>query len=115
MKFVQAYSDAGVPIYALTVQNEPQNRTPNGYPGTDMPVAAGGGGHRGARPGAAAAGLDTKILGYDHNWSEHPNDIANTPPGEDPETEYPTGCLQSGAGSDLAGTAYHCYAGDQTG
>ena len=35
-------------------------------------------------------GCDTKIMGYDHNWSEHPNDIANTPPGEDPETEYPT-------------------------
>ena len=28
-----------MPIYALTVQNEPQNRTPDAYPGTDMPVA----------------------------------------------------------------------------
>jgi glucosylceramidase len=37
-RFVQAYRDAGVPIYALTVQNEPQYRYPN-YPGADMPVA----------------------------------------------------------------------------
>ena len=32
-------SAAGVPVYALTVQNEPQNRNPSGYPGMDMPVA----------------------------------------------------------------------------
>ena len=38
VKFVQAYKAAGVPIYALTIQNEPQNRTPSGYPGTDLPV-----------------------------------------------------------------------------
>ena len=34
------------------------------------------------------AGLHTKLLGYDHNWSEHPNDIASTPPGEDPEVKH---------------------------
>ena len=114
VKFVQAYTDAGVPIYALTVQNEPQNRTPNGYPGTDMPVRQEAAVIERLGPDLAAAGLDTLILGYDHNWSEHPNDVANTPPGEDPETEYPTMLLQSGAGRYLAGTAYHCYAGDQT-
>jgi glucosylceramidase len=59
-----------------------------------------------------AAGIDTKILGYDHNWTEHPNDIANTPPGEDPETEYPTDLLNSQAGDWIAGTAFHCYSGD---
>ena len=30
VKFVQAYQAAGVPIYGLTIQNEPQNRTPSG-------------------------------------------------------------------------------------
>ena len=39
VKFVKAYERAGVPIYALTVQNEPQNRKPDAYPGMDMPVA----------------------------------------------------------------------------
>ncbi|TML07698.1 MAG: glucan endo-1,6-beta-glucosidase, partial [Actinobacteria bacterium] len=42
----------------------------------------------------------------------HPNDIANTPPGEDPETEYPTDLLNSEAGDWVAGTAFHCYSGD---
>ena len=64
-------------------------------------------------PRLRRAGLKTKIFGYDHNWAEHPNDIATTPPGEDPETEYPTDLLESGAGRWLAGTAFHCYAGDQ--
>ena len=36
-----------------------------------------------------AASPRTKILGYDHNWATHPGDIASTPPGEDPETDYP--------------------------
>ncbi|MCL2732546.1 MAG: glucan endo-1,6-beta-glucosidase, partial [Actinomycetia bacterium] len=38
VKFVQAYAAAGVPVDYLTVQNEPQNRKPNAYPGTDLPV-----------------------------------------------------------------------------
>ena len=112
VKFVQAYERAGVPVYAVTVQNEPQNRNPSGYPGMDLPVAqeaklivALGRAFREAR-------IDTKILGYDHNWSMHPDDIASTPPGEQPETEYPTDLLSSRAGRFIAGTAFHCYAGD---
>ena len=53
VKFVQAYERAGVPVYALTLQNEPQNRNPSGYPGTDMPVRQEAQADRGARPGAA--------------------------------------------------------------
>jgi glucosylceramidase len=112
--YVQAYQRAGVPIYAVTVQNEPQNRNPSGYPGMDLPVAQEAKLINALGPALAAAGLDTKILGYDHNWSEHPGDIASTPPGETPETEYPTDLLTSSAGRWLAGTAFHCYSGDQT-
>src|SRR3954454_11632979 len=112
VKFVQAYQAAGVPIYGLTIQNEPQNRTPNGYPGTDLPTRQAIAVIERLGPALQAAGLDTKIMGYDHNWSEHPNDIANTPPGEDPETEYPTLLLESRAARWIAGTAFHCYAGD---
>ncbi len=93
VKFVQAYERAGVPVYAVTVQNEPQNRNPSGYPGMDLPVAqeaklivAIGRAFREAR-------IDTKIFGYDHNWSMHPADIESTPPGETPETEYPSDLL----------------------
>ena len=39
VKFVRAYQRAGVPVDYLTVQNEPQNRAPSGYPGTDMSAA----------------------------------------------------------------------------
>jgi glucosylceramidase len=112
VKFVRAYKRAGVPIYALTLQNEPQNRKPNAYPGMDMPVRQEAKLIEALGPKLQRAGLRTKLLGYDHNWEEHPNDVANTPPGEDPETEYPTDLLKSRAGRWLAGTAFHCYAGD---
>ena len=112
VEFVRAYEQARVPVYAVTVQNEPQNRHPNGYPGTDMPVAQEAKLIEALGPALRAAGLHTKILGYDHNWSEHPDDIASTPPGEDPETEYPTDLLNSSAGRWIAGTAFHCYSGD---
>ena len=88
-EFVQAYEAAGVPIYGLTIQNEPQNRTPSGYPGTDLPTRQAIQVIDRLGPALQAAGPHTKIMGYDHNWSEHPNDIANTPPGEDPETRVP--------------------------
>ncbi|WP_328996460.1 discoidin domain-containing protein [Kribbella sp. NBC_01245] len=112
VKFVQAYTAAGVPIDFLTIQNEPQNRTPGGYPGTDMPVRQAVKVIESLGPMLRAASPRTKILGYDHNWSTHPGDIANTPPGEDPETDYPYQLLESPAAKWLAGTAYHCYYGN---
>jgi glucosylceramidase len=63
-------------------------------------------------PALRAGGLRTKILAYDHNWATHPGDIATTPPGEDPETDYPYEILDSPAAKWVAGTAYHCYFGD---
>ena len=95
VKFVQAYKRAGVPIHALTVQNEPQNRKPDGYPGMDMPVAQQAKLIEALGPALKRARLRTKILGYDHNWSMHQDDIDSTPPGEEPEIEYPTELLES--------------------
>jgi glucosylceramidase len=112
VKFVQAYARAGVHVDYLTVQNEPQNRHPSGYPGTDMPVRQEAAVIERLGPLLRAAGLDTKILGYDHNWTTHPGDVESTPPGEDPETDYPYELLGSPASRWLAGTAYHCYSGD---
>lgn len=112
VRFVRAYADAGVPVDYLTVQNEPQNRTPDGYPGMAMPVAQQARVIEALGPRLAAVSPATKILGYDHNWSTHEADIANTPPGEDPETDYPAELLQTPAAAWLAGTAYHCYSGD---
>jgi glucosylceramidase len=111
VRFLQDYTRAGVPVDAITLQNEPQNRTPSGYPGMDLRddeearlvVAVGQELHR--------AGLHTKILGYDHNWSLHPNDVG--PPDDPANPEYARSLLSDPAASKyLVGTAFHCYFGD---
>ena len=80
----------------------------------DMPVAQEAKLINALGPALQRAGLHTKLFGYDHNWNEHPNDIASTPPGEDPEVNYPFDLMATSAGHWLAGTAFHCYFGDQT-
>jgi glucosylceramidase len=112
VKFVKAYEAAGVPVDFISVQNEPQNRKPSGYPGTDMPVRQEAAVIEQLGPLLRAFSPRTKILGYDHNWTTHPGDVNSTPPGEDPETDYPYQLLDSPAGKWLAGTAYHCYSGN---
>ncbi|MFE2914732.1 discoidin domain-containing protein [Kitasatospora indigofera] len=112
VKFVQAYAAAGVPIDYLTVQNEPQNRKPGGYPGTDLTAGQEAEVIAALGPLLKRASPRTKILGYDHNWTTHPDDIATTPPGRSPETDYPYEILDSDAAKWVAGTAYHCYSGD---
>jgi len=113
LNFIQAYRANGVRVDTITVQNEPQNRAPAGYPGTDMPswqeekVIADLG------PMLHQAGLTTKILAYDHNWTEHPNDAASTPPDETADIDdYAQQVLDSSAAKYVSGTAYHCYYGD---
>ncbi|HEY3515052.1 MAG TPA: discoidin domain-containing protein [Kribbella sp.] len=112
VKFVQAYAKAGIPVDFLSIQNEPQNRKPSGYPGTDMPVRQEAAVISALGPMLQKVSPRTKILGYDHNWTTHPGDIASTPPGEDPETDYPYKLLETPAAKWIAGTAYHCYSGD---
>jgi glucosylceramidase len=95
VKFVQAYQAAGAPVAYLSVQNEPQF-SPPGYPGmlmsADQQIAI----VNGLAPKLSAAGLGTKILGWDHNWDN---------------TAYPQ-TVNTGAGNNVAGSAWHCYAGD---
>jgi glucosylceramidase len=113
LKFVQAYQAAGAPVDTITVQNEPQNRSPSGYPGTDLPSWQEEKIIEQLGPMLRTAGLHTKILAYDHNWSEHPNDIASTPPDETADiNSYPQNVLNSPAARWVYGVAYHCYAGD---
>jgi hypothetical protein len=108
VRFVQEYRRAGVPIDAVTLQNEPQNRNPSAYLGMDLRddeearlvVAVGRAFQR--------AGIHTKILGYDHNWSLHPNDVG--PPEDAANPEYAASLLANPAARHyLAGTAFHCY------
>ncbi len=71
VKFVRAYTDEGLPIYAVTPQNEP-HFVSGSYPGMRMDAvdqARFVGEELG--PALAAAGLGTtKILVWDHNWDE---------------------------------------------
>ena len=82
-------------------------------PGTDMPSWQEEKVIEALGPMLHAAHLGTKILAYDHNWSEHPNDIASTPPDETADVnDYPQQVLSSRAARWISGTAYHCYFGD---
>ena len=97
VKFVQAYEAAGVPIYAVTMQNEPLY-LPNDYPGMGMSSAEQTAflrDHLG--PAFRAAGLKTKILVFDHNWNM---------------LDFPITLLaDSKAAAFTAGIATHCYGG----
>jgi glucosylceramidase len=97
VKFIQAYDAAGVPVWLITPQNEPEY-SPSNYPGSTFTstqeanfIANNLG------PAIQAAGLKTGILDYDHNW-------------DDPS--FPETVLSSAAAKYVAGTAWHCYAGD---
>ena len=79
---------------------------------TDMPAAQEANVLEALGPMLRASGLNTKILASDRNWSEHPNDIANTPPDEASDNDYPQEVLASPAARWVDGTAYHCYYGD---
>jgi glucosylceramidase len=102
-KAVTAYAGQGLPLYAVTMQNEPLFSPPD-YPGMTLTadqerrvaVAL-----RGELNGNGAAA--TKIWAFDHNFSDAPN--------------YTAGVLGSpGAPSDafnaVDGVAFHDYGGD---
>ena len=97
VRFLRAYAAAGVPVSAVSAQNEP-GQSAGDYPSMTLTAA------QEARfigddlgPALARAGLSrVKILGYDQNWSD---------------TAYPTALLHSSAAHLLYGTAFHCYAG----
>jgi glucosylceramidase len=96
--FVQAYQQQGIPIYALSVQNEPLYST-TGYPSENLAASDEStfiANHLG--PALSTTGLsNVKIFGYGHNWDN---------------TEYAKTLLGSSAAPYLSGTSFHCYAGD---
>jgi glucosylceramidase len=100
VRWIQAYQAQGLPIYAVTPQNEPQF-SPGDYPGMLMSASEQATfvkNHLG--PAFRSAGLNTKIIAFDHNW-----DIAS----------YATTVLNdSAAKSFLAGSGFHCYGGSFT-
>jgi len=100
VKFVQAYEAAGIPIYAITMQNEPMY-VPNDYPGMGMTAREQAdflANYLG--PAFRDARLRTKIMVFDHNWDliSYPIQVLNDP--------------KAAAFAD--GTATHCYGGTVT-
>lgn len=100
VKFIQAYAAEGVPIYAITMQNEPLF-IPNDYPGMNMTAVEQAAFLRdNLGPALKAAGLKTKVFVFDHNW-----DLI----------KYPLQVMSdSRAASFAAGIATHCYGGVPT-
>ncbi len=100
VKFVQAYAKEGIPVRAVTPQNEPLNGTAT-YPAMNLNAASelaliaqdiG--------PSLQAAGLGTLVWAYDHNWDvgSYPQQILGDPT----------------AGPFTEGAAFHCYGGAPT-
>lgn len=99
VKWMNAYQNAGVPIFAVTPQNEPLY-TPSDYPGMKWDAAdLGAWIHSYLKPSLTQAGLNQPILGFDHNW-----EYANPDQGQ-----FPQALASSVANPDLAGIAWHCY------
>ena len=100
VKFISAYRSRGVPVNAVTPQNEPGN--PSGYPGADFSSSQE---QKFVRwylaPALRRAGLKTEIYGYDF-W-----DAQNAIP-------YAVQLERSAAAQQLAGIATHCYYGPPT-
>ena len=100
VKYVDVLRDYGIPIFALTVQNEPAFE-PLTYPGMAMPAAT-----RarliGQYLGRTLARHDpkTRILGWDHNWDQ---------------PDQPLAVLADPAAARyIDGIAWHCYRGTPT-
>jgi glucosylceramidase len=98
VKFIRAYESEGVPIYAISLQNEP-NYEPANYPGMRLDAAARArviGNHLGPR--FASAGVRALIWDWDHNWDlpQQPLDVL----------------ADTSARKYVQGVAWHCYAGD---
>ena len=98
IQYVRGFGAEGVKISAITIQNEPEFE-PKGYPGMLMTAEE----QRDfikhyLGPKFAEAGIDTKVVVYDHNW-DHPN--------------YPISILDDSiARKYVDGSAFHCYGGD---
>lgn len=97
IKFVQAYEAEGIPIHAITLQNEPQHIDPNytttlwtGEEQRDFIRANMG-------PLLSASGLKAQIWCWDHNWNQ---------------PKFPRAVMSSPEASKyVQGTAWHFYEG----
>ncbi len=98
VRTVQALRSRGIPLRFLTLGNEPEF-APGDYPGMLLSAAQEAALASSVSARLSGAGItDVQLIGYDHNWDD---------------TAYPTTLLADPAAhAALAGTAFHCYAGN---
>jgi len=102
VKWINAFKDKGIDIYAITPQNEPLNR------GNSVSLFMGWNEQRdflkmGLGPKLKEAGLNTKIYAFDHNYN-----YDNMPE----QQQYPLKIYADDlAAQYTTGTAYHSYGG----
>lgn len=102
VRFLQAYNSHGLPVYAVSMQNEPHHAA-SSYASMQMePNDQSNFATHNLRPALNNAGLGTvKILGWDHNWYDNGG-----------PARFPFDVMSynnSQALSSVAGVAYHCY------
>lgn len=100
VNFVQAYEAEGLPIWAITVQNEPQHGTAQ-YPSMKMSPAEHAELAKAIGAAFAANNITTKIIAFDHNYNigeDYVNAVYSDPD----------------AYAVLDGSAWHQYGGDAT-
>jgi glucosylceramidase len=111
VRYIQAYQAAGVPVDYISLQNEPLY-LPGDYPGMCMPAVPGASCNNKpwpsdqltalrdhVLPALAANNLTTRVLIYDHNWDAPAF----------PDAVFADPVVR--ASSQVAGTAWHGYAG----
>ena len=116
VKFIRAYEAEGIPIYAVTIQNEPgvdRSREKDSrwfYPSCHWTSAQERDfirDHLG--PAFRRHGLPTRLWCYDHNYNIKPH-------GDDAGIAYPREILSdAGAAQFVSGVAFHGYVGDPSG
>jgi glucosylceramidase len=111
VKYLTGFRDHGITIDDLTVQNEPaalQTTYPSMLMNATQQARLV---HDDLGPAMRDAGLATRVLTWDHNWCDA------VPPGGCSGTgtaTYPLDVLAMASGdATFAGTAFHCYGGDQ--
>ncbi len=118
VKFIRAYEAEGIPIHAITVQNEPGvDRSKEKDPKWHYPSCKWTAeqerdfikNHLG--PLFEREGIKTEIWCYDHNYNTQP-----TPDGDDPGIDYPRTILSDPAAARFVdAVAFHGYAGQPSG
>jgi glucosylceramidase len=97
-RWIEAYEAEGLPIFAITLQNEPHFE-PENYPGMRLSPAQRAaiiGGHFG--PLFIRRGIRAQIWDWDHNWDEPASPLAVL--------------ADSVARRYVSAVAWHCYGGD---